>query len=101
MKESNAGLKSNLRKVDQHSISPDEYSEIPELPKEFFQKGQLYKNGMPVERRTRGKQKRPTKKQLTIRLNGEIIDFFKAQGKGWQTEINDILQKYVNSHHTA
>ncbi len=41
------------------------------------------------------------KKQLTLRLNGEIVDFFKAHGKGWQTEINDILQKYVNSHHAA
>jgi uncharacterized protein (DUF4415 family) len=40
-----------------------------------------------------------TKKSTTIRLNGEILDFFKGRGKGWQTEINDILQKYVNSHH--
>ncbi len=36
------------------------------------------------------------KKQLTIRLNAEIVDFFKNHGKGWQTEINDVLQKYVD-----
>jgi uncharacterized protein (DUF4415 family) len=41
------------------------------------------------------------KKSTTIRLNAEVLDFFKSQGKGWQTKINDILQKYVNSHHTA
>ena len=41
------------------------------------------------------------KKQLTIRLNGEIVDFFKAQGKGWQTEINNILQNYVDSRNAA
>ena len=37
------------------------------------------------------------KKSTTIRLNAEVLDFFKAQGKGWQTKINEILQTYVNS----
>jgi len=41
------------------------------------------------------------KKSTTIRLNAEVLDFFKSQGKGWQTRINDILQKHVNSHHQA
>ncbi len=98
MKENNNGLKSNLQKIDNHKISPAEYNEIPELPEEFFTKGQLYLNGKQVERRVRGRQKKPTKKQLTIRLNNEVIDFFKDQGNGWQTRINDILQRYVDSH---
>lgn len=101
MKKNNAGLKSNLQKIDSHEISPSEYADVPELPEEFFTKGQLYKNGNKVERRTRGKQKNPTKKQLTIRLNNEVINYFKDQGSGWQTHINDILQKYVDSHHTV
>lgn len=41
------------------------------------------------------------KQSITIRLNAEVLDFFKSQGKGWQTKINDTLQKYVNSHHSA
>ena len=32
MKENNAGLKSNLQKVDSHIISQSEYADIPELP---------------------------------------------------------------------
>jgi len=47
--------------------------------------------------RVRGPQKAPTKKSTTIRLNAEVFDFFKAQGKGWQTKINEILQDYVDS----
>jgi uncharacterized protein (DUF4415 family) len=101
MKKNSAGLKSNLQKIDSHEIGPVDYADIPELPEEFFTKGQLYRNGNPVERRTRGKQKKPVKKQLTIRLNNEVIDFFKDQGEGWQTRINDILQKYVDSSHIA
>jgi len=41
------------------------------------------------------------KKSTTIRLNAEVLDFFKDHGKGWQTEINDILQKYVTSQHSG
>ena len=37
------------------------------------------------------------KKSTTIRLNAEVLDFFKAHGKGWQTKINDVLQDYVES----
>ena len=51
--------------------------------------------------RVRGPQTNPTKKSTTIRLDSEVLDFFKAQGKGWQTKINDILHDYVNSHHAA
>lgn len=47
--------------------------------------------------RVRGPQKAPAKKSTTIRLNAEVIDFFKAQGKGWQTKINELLQRYVDS----
>ncbi len=51
--------------------------------------------------RVRGPQKKSTKQSTTIRLDAEVLDFFKAQGKGWQTKINDILHNYVDSHHTA
>lgn len=60
---------------------------------EFTHLKTLAKRGRPL--------KNNPKKSTTIRLNAEVLDFFKAYGKGWQTEINDILQKYVNSHHTA
>ncbi len=53
-------------------------------------------------RKTGGRPKLANpKKSTTIRLDNEVLDFFKAQGKGWQTKINKILQDYVNSHHVA
>ena len=96
MKEKHAGVKSNLRKVDRHVITEEEYKEIPELTEEFFEKAQMYEGDKPISRRTRGKQKKPTKVQKTIRLDGDVIDFFQREkGRGWQTEINDVLLKYV------
>ena len=101
MKEKNAGLKSNLRKVDRHVPGAGDYADIPELPDEFFTDGQLYRDGKPVERRSRGKQKDPVKKQLTIRLNSEVVDFFKAQGNGWQSSINKALLEYIKTNKRA
>lgn len=43
----------------------------------------------------RGKQKAPTKEQVTLRLDKEIIEHFKAQGKGWQTRLNDALLEHI------
>ena len=50
-------------------------------------------------RKTGGRPKSANPKKLTtIRLDAEVLDFFKGQGKGWQTRINAILQDYVASH---
>jgi uncharacterized protein (DUF4415 family) len=37
------------------------------------------------------------KRQITLRLDGDIIDAFKAQGSGYQTRINNVLRSYVNA----
>jgi len=97
MKEKSSGLKSNLKKIDSHILGEADYKDIPELPENFFTDGQLLLDGQPVKRR-RGKQKAPVKKQLTVRLNSDVVDFFKDQGRGWQAKINKALVDYVKAH---
>lgn len=41
----------------------------------------------------RGPQKAPTKRQVTLRLDGDIIDRAKESGPGWQARINEMLRK--------
>lgn len=38
------------------------------------------------------------KTQVTLRLDVEVIQKFKASGDGWQTRINDALKSWVQSH---
>lgn len=38
------------------------------------------------------------KKQLTIRLDPDIVAFFKTQGRGYQSRINAVLRSYVEAH---
>ena len=49
--------------------------------------------GRPVMRRGRGPQKTPTKVLTTIRLDADVIAFFRAQGAGYQSRINDALKR--------
>ena len=49
--------------------------------------------GPPVMRRGRGPQKAPTKVLTTIRLDADVIAFFRAQGRGYQSRINQALRR--------
>ena len=46
-------------------------------------------------RRGRGKQRAPTKEQVTIRLDADVTAHFRAGGPGWQTRLNDTLRRAV------
>jgi uncharacterized protein (DUF4415 family) len=35
------------------------------------------------------------KQQLTLRLDADVVDWFKQQGAGYQTQINAVLRKHV------
>lgn len=49
--------------------------------------------GPPVMRRGRGSQKAPTKVLTTIRLDADVIAFFRALGPGYQSRINEVLRR--------
>ena len=40
----------------------------------------------------RGPQKKPTKDQITLRLDHDVLEHFKATGPGWQSRINSVLR---------
>lgn len=44
-------------------------------------------------RRGRGPGKAPAKKLVSLRIDPEVIDRFRADGPGWQARINDILRR--------
>lgn len=71
-------------------VDPDE---APELSDEWFDRADVYR-GDALLRRGRGRPKaeRP-KQQITLRLDADIIERFRATGPGWQARINEVLRK--------
>ena len=45
----------------------------------------------------RGEFYRPLKQQITLRLDKDIIAWFKARGSKYQTRINDVLREHICS----
>ena len=39
-----------------------------------------------------------TKTQVTLRLDVEVVEKFRASGDGWQTRINEALKNWVQTH---
>ncbi len=39
-----------------------------------------------------------TKTQLTVRLDADVVKWFKGQGKGYQTRINAVLRSFYDAH---
>ena len=57
--------------------------------------------GAPVLKRGRGPQAAPTKVLTTIRLDVDVLEFFKAQGSGYQSRINDALRHELTRNSTT
>ena len=73
--------------------------EIPEWTAEDFADAKPFSEVFPElaasYRRTRGPQKAPTKKLVSLRLDPDIVEHFRSQGRGWQSRINDTLRKVM------
>lgn len=68
---------------------------------------QVNTRDIPEQRDWRGAQRglfyRPIKQQLTLRLDADLIAWFKDRapnGEGYQTRINSALREYVAQHAT-
>ena len=69
-----------IKKIKESKIN---YDDIPELEASFFKKATI-------------KLPEP-KKTISIRVDSDILDWFKSSGPGYQTKINAVLKVYVES----
>jgi uncharacterized protein (DUF4415 family) len=52
-------------------------------------------------RRTRGKQKAPTKELISLRVDRDVVAAYRATGAGWQGRMNAALRKAIRGLKTA
>lgn len=63
-------------------------SDIPELTPDVFARV-VVRRGLHVV---------PSKRQLTLRVDSDVLDWFREQGRGYQTQINALLRAYMQAH---
>ncbi len=61
-------------------------SDCPEVTPELFAKAIVRRGGIPVTK---------NKAQVTLRIDNDVLEWFKSQGRGYQTQINSLLRAYM------
>ena len=96
----------NENKNNLNSTWIDE-DEAPELSNDFFDNATPLIADKPVPKavfsaaveKAKGRPKLKNPKLLvSMRYDADIIEYFKATGKGWQSRVNEVLSQYVASH---
>ncbi len=80
----NKRSQTDWNKIDHLSDKEIDTSDIASLDTEFFKNAELHI---------------PTRKQsITVRLDSDVLEWYRNQGKGYQTKINAILRTYMDAH---
>jgi uncharacterized protein (DUF4415 family) len=65
-----------------------DFSDSPEVSPEMFARALVRRGLKPTAR----------KAQLTLRLDSDVLEWFRKQGQGYQTKINALLRAYMDAH---
>ncbi len=78
----------------------DEVSDNPEMTEEELKELRPFREVFPelaasIDRKLGRPKAETPKKAISLRLDQEVIDRFKATGDGWQSRMNEALRKAV------
>ena len=90
MKKKDISRKSqtDLDRVDKIKDNDIDFSDNPEVTPEMFAKSVVRKGLITVKGKT----------QVTLRIDEDVLAWFKKQGTGYQTRINSLLKAYKEAH---
>ena len=75
--------KKRLKKIASMKDAELDFSEIPELDEKFWKRAELV---LPQP-----------KKAISFRVDRDVLDWFRAKGKGYQSLMNAVLKSYVDA----
>ena len=74
--------RTDWKRIDAMRDEDIDLSDSPELGPEFFKHAILWPG---------------PKKQITLRIDPDVLKFFRKQGRGYQSTINAVLRKYMEA----
>jgi uncharacterized DUF497 family protein len=76
------------KRIDAMKDEDIDLSDNPEVPPEMFARGIIRRGLKPVRR----------KDQLTLRVDSDVLSWYRKLGSGYQTKINALLRAYMEEH---
>ena len=76
------------QRLDAMSDEEIDLSDCPEITPNMFARA-VVRRGTPLSK---------TKAQVTLHIDHDVLEWYKAQGGGYQTQINQLLRAYMETH---
>ena len=76
------------KRIDALKDEDIDFSDSREIPPEMFARAIVRRGLKPVRR----------KEQLTLRIDSDVVEWYRRQGQGYQTKINALLRAYMEAH---
>jgi len=83
--------RTDWKRVDALRDRGIDFSDTPELAPEMFARAIVRRGLKPI----------PRKRQLTIRIDSDVLEWYRGQGPGYQTRINALLRAYMRERERA
>jgi uncharacterized protein (DUF4415 family) len=74
--------KTDWKRIDARKDSDIDFSDASELGPDFFARAIIWPG---------------PKKQITLRMDPDVLTFFRKHGRGYQSTINAVLRKYMEA----
>jgi uncharacterized protein (DUF4415 family) len=90
MKKQDTGEASETdwKRLDSLRDEDIDLSDAPEITPEMFARAVV----------RQGLKQKPTKAQVTLRIDQDVLEWFRGLGNGYQTRINALLRAYMEAH---
>ena len=79
-----ASKEKEMKKNDTVRDIDIDYSDIPELDENFWESAVV--------------EYPENKKPVTLRMDADVLQWFRSTGKGYQTRINAVLRSFYEAH---
>ncbi|HVT19693.1 MAG TPA: BrnA antitoxin family protein [Thermoanaerobaculia bacterium] len=80
--------RSDCERVDRIKGEQIDLSDQPEIPPEAFARALVRRGLQPVLR----------KAQITLRIDADVLEWFRERGAGYQSRMNAVLRAYKQAH---
>jgi len=91
MKRASTSRKSRTKYVELRKMADDSVvrdGDAPAWTPEMFARAVARKGLKPI----------PTKSLLSLRIDSDVVDWFRSQGRGYQSRMNALLRAYMEAH---
>ena len=78
-------------RIDAMQDEDIDLSDAPEITPEMFATAIVRRGLKPAQK----------KQQITMRVDVDVLDWFRAQGRGYQTKVNMLMRAYMEAHQAS